>query len=148
MSIQNISNTTQSNELYKIRKQTEQQQVQESQVQPIQADEYDKANPVGEEAEGIYRISHDDSGSLKVDYKPVAKNEAQKPEQKEQSAKSGGSAPVTSGSDDEDEELKKLKEQRDALRQQINRATDEETRQALRVQLQSVELQIAMKSAE
>ncbi len=158
-----IDSSTQSKELYVIRKQQEQIQetaktAEQAQVQPLKADEYDKANPVGEEAEGVYSLSHDESGNLTVNYKPTAKSEAksesqknqqtEQKEQKEQPAQSGGAAPVTSSSDDDDDELEELKEQRDALRQQINRAADEETKQALRVQLQSIELQIAMKSAE
>lgn len=155
-----IDSSTQSKELYVIRKQQEQIQetaktAEQAQVQPLKADEYDKANPVGEEAEGVYSLSHDESGNLTVNYKPTAKSEAKAEsqkanptEQKGQPAQSGGAAPVTSSSDDDDDELEELKEQRDALRQQINRAADEETKQALRVQLQSIELQIAMKSAE
>ena len=83
MSIQNISSAAQNTELYKIRKQTEEtkaeniQQVSVSSEQ-VQTDEYDKANPVGEEVEGIYSVSHDQEGNLKVDYKqPVSKSEAQ-----------------------------------------------------------------------
>ena len=167
MSIQSVSSQVQSEELYVIRKKSEQvqesaksaEQVQEqTQVQAAQTDTYDKANPVGEEAEGVYSVSHDESGNLTVNYKPTAKSEAKAESQTSgkteqagegQPAQSGGAAPVTSSSDDDDdEELEELKEQRDALRQQLNRAADEETKQALRVQLQSVELQIAMKSAE
>ena len=168
MSIQSVSSQVQSEELYVIRKKSEQvqesaksaEQVQEqTQVQAAQTDTYDKANPVGEEAEGVYSVSHDESGNLTVNYKPAAKSEAKAESQTSgkteqagegQPAQSGGAAPATSSSDDDedDEELEELKEQRDALRQQLNRAADEETKQALRVQLQSVELQIAMKSAE
>ena len=67
----------------------------------------------------------------------------------------GGAAPAaktdesseSDSSDDDDDELEKLKQQRDAIKQQLNRASDEETKAALRSQLQSIEMQIALKSA-
>ncbi len=172
MSIQNIQSGIQNTEQYKIRKQTEaqveelQQQVQQAaqNAQEIrQVDEYDKANPVGEEVEGIYSVSHDESGNLKIDYKqPTSKsNETEeksntmtvKADDKTQEAK-GGAAPAATSSteessddDDDEEELEKLKQQRDAIKQQLNRAADEETKAALRTQLQAIEMQIALKSS-
>lgn len=149
-SINSVTSQVSGEELYRIRKQTEAVKTEEvsTQSQPeIKTDEYDKANPVGETAEGVYSVNHDESGNLKVDYKPVSKNEdsgqAQKSEQKEQPAQSGGSAPVTSSSsDDDDDELEELKQQRDTLKAQLNRASDESEKQALRTQLQSVEAEI------
>ena len=170
MSIQNVSSQVQSEELYVIRKQSEQvkesakvsEQVQEqTQVQVTQTDTYDKANPVGEEVEGVYSVSHDESGNLTVNYKPTAKSEAKSESQKSgqsgqsekaeggQPAQSGGSvqAASTSSSSDDDDELEELEEQKEALKLQLSRETDESTKQALRVQLQSIEVQIALKSA-
>jgi len=174
MSINNIQFEIQNAEQYKIRKQTEetkQAEIQQAEqaaqaVQEIkQVDEYDKANPVGEQVEGIYSVSHDDNGNLKIDYKEPSsekneKNETMQvkaDEKSANSAKSGGAAP-TSGTekssetddddDDNEEELEKLKRQRDAIRQQLNSAADEDTKAALRAQLQAIELQIAMKSSE
>ncbi|MBQ6435373.1 MAG: hypothetical protein IJJ09_05180, partial [Synergistaceae bacterium] len=113
------------------------QQPQPSQeVQTQNIDEYDKSNPVGEEVEGIYSVSSDDEGNLKVNYKqPEAKT----------------SQPVNvqqnSSSDDSDDEIEKLKEQRDSIRQQLNRETDETVKSQLRAEIQSLEVQIALKSA-
>ena len=148
MDVSTIQNSIQSSEQYKIRKQTEAQQAEQvSQAQAEQqaaqvpeVDEYDKANPVGEEVEGIYSVSHDEEGNLKVDYKqPEAKAENSQPAQ-------SASAPVTTSSDDDDE-LEELEQQRDALKQQLNHETDEATKAQLRTQLQSIETQIALKSA-
>ena len=141
--IAGVGSQAQSEELYRIRKQTEAvketQEAQEQSVQPVKVDEYDKANPVGEEAEGVYSVSHDEAGNLKVDYKPTAKSEARM----EQPAQSGGSAPVSeASSSDDDDELEELKQQRDALKTQLNRAGDEGQKQALRTELQSVEAEI------
>ena len=74
MSVQNIQSNIQTSEQYRIRKQTEQVQQPEQSQDVQQLDEYDKANPVGEEVEGIYSVSHDDEGNLKVDYRqPTSK---------------------------------------------------------------------------
>lgn len=143
MSVQNIQSNIQTSEQYRIRKQTEQVQQPEQSQDVQQLDEYDKTNPVGEEVEGIYSVSHDDEGNLKVDYRqPTSKT-----------PNAGGAAPATSGaneteSEDEDEELEKLKEQRDEIKRQLNRETDEKVKAALRAQLQAVEAQIALKSAK
>ena len=176
MSVNNIQANVQSAEQYKIRKQTETKQAEELQSQIQQAeqaaqeirqlDEYDKANPVGEEVEGIYSVSHDEDGNLKVNYKqPVSKTENSSEEKEtmqvkanEKAEKSGGAAPAAaskaeessesdSDDDDSEEEIEKLKAQRDAIKQQLNRASDEETKAALRAQLQSIEMQIALKSS-
>ena len=143
MSIQNINSSIQNNsEQYQIRKQTETQKVNEVQQQPTQEiqtqkiDEYDKNDPVGEEVEGIYSVSNDETGNLKVNYKqPEAKT--LQPVNVQQS----------SSSDDSDDEIEELKEQRDAIRQQLNRETDEAVKSQLRAQIQSLEVQIALKSA-
>ena len=173
MSVQNIQTSIQSNEQYKIRKQTEAQQAEELQEQLQQAEQtaqeirqvdvYDKENPVGEEVEGIYSVSHDESGNLKIDYKqPTSKSKdtgeksstmTVKANEKSGEAK-GGAAPAaasnteeSSDSEDDEEELEKLKQQRDAIKQQLNRAADEDTKAALRAQLQAIEVQIALKSS-
>ena len=177
MSVNNIQANIQNAEQYKIRKQTETKQAEELQSQIQQAeqaaqeirqlDEYDKAHPVGEEVEGIYSVSHDEAGNLKVNYKqPVSKTEDSSEEketmqvradEKADAPKSAGAAPAAgkseenseseSDDDDDEEEIEKLKAQRDAIKQQLNRAADEETKAALRAQLQSIEMQIALKSS-
>ncbi len=177
MSVNNIQANVQSSEQYKIRKQTETKQAEELQSQIQQAeqaaqeirqlDEYDKAHPVGEEVEGIYSVSHDESGNLKVNYKqPVSKTEDSSDEketmqikanEKAGAPKSSGEAPAAgkaeesseseSEDDDNEEEIEKLKAQRETIKQQLNRASDEETKAALRTQLQSLEMQIALKSS-
>ncbi len=126
--------------------------MQEQQAQQVQqVDEYDKANPVGEEVEGIYSVSHDENGNLKVDYKQPAEKSDDKKDAKstEQPQKAQGTTTTSTDSteDDEDDELEKLKEQRDTLKAQLNREADEGTKAQLRAQLQAVEAQIAMKSA-
>ncbi|MBQ9403701.1 MAG: hypothetical protein IJU15_01835, partial [Synergistaceae bacterium] len=76
MNIQELQSSNQS-ELYRIRKNTAQQteaaeaekiSQQLTEQQPAQVDEYDKANPVGEEVKGIYSVSRDEEGNLKVNY--------------------------------------------------------------------------------
>ena len=162
MSIQNISSEVQNSELYVIRKRTEEQKVEQAQqvsvsTEQVQADEYDKANPVGEEVEGIYSVSHDEEGNLKVDYKqPASKSDdtgnSQGSGSKSQGAGQAGGAPSATSTeesdDDDDEELEKLKKQRDQIKQQLNREQDEEVKAQLRVQLQNIEVQIALKSSQ
>lgn len=153
MSIESITSQVKNAEQYVIRSEKEiknSEQAVSSQtsqsiqpVKPVKTDEYDKANPVGESVEGIYSVSHDEEGNLKVNY-------TQPPEKSSGANAGAGAAPVassgTTDSTDSDEELERLKTQRDALKAQLNRETDEEVKQALRVQLQNVEAQIAMKS--
>lgn len=148
MTIQNIqAGNSQNTELYKIRKQSETQESQQTEQalhEVQQADEYDKANPVGEEAEGIYRVSHDDEGNLKVDYKqPAPKSEAQ-PE----GTGNASAGEVTSSTDELEEEIERLKKQRNELQAQLNRDTDEEAKKTLRLQIQNIETQIAQKTSE
>ena len=132
------------------------QQVQES--QRIETDTYDKENPVGVQAEGVYSVSHDESGNLKVSYtQPASKSDSTEESESSQPVKAAQSQPAgsagasqssasTSTSSDDDE-LEDLQQQRDAIRQQLNRESDENVKAQLRVQLQSIEMQIAMKSA-
>ena len=172
MSVNNIQADVQNLEQYKIRKQTEAKQAEELQAQaqqPVQeipkVDEYDKANPVGKEVEGIYSVSHDNDGNLKIDYKqPVSKAEDSSSEEKKEAmqtksgekseASNGGSAPTATSKTDEssdsedDDELERLKKQRDTIKRQLSSASDEETKAALRAQLQAIEMQIAMKSSQ
>ena len=159
MSIQNISSGVQNSELYQIRKRTDEQKVEQSQqaalsTEQVQADEYDKANPIGEEVEGIYSVSHDEDGNLKVDYKqPASKSDdtgnSQGSGAKSQGSGQAGGAQATSSTeseseddDDEEEEIEKLKRQRDQIKQQLNRETDEKVKSQLRAQLQNIEMQI------
>ena len=153
MSIQALQGQAQSVGQYQIRKQTEEQKAEQVQAQQavqeaVQVDEYDAANPVGEEAEGIYSVSYDEDGSLKVSYtQPAAKGEAG-------GAQAGGasqSAESTETDDDTDtieEEIEKLKKQRDEIKQQLNKEQDEDVKKALRAQLQLIEAQIAQKTAQ
>lgn len=153
MSIQSITQQVQDNEQYKIRKQTAErsEQTQQAQAQvKVQAetssaktDTYDKANPVGETVEGIYSVSHDSEGNMKVNYtQPIQKQSGNSSGAKA----SSGTSQVSTSSDDDDE-LEELKKQEEQLKAQLNRETDEGARQALMTQLQSIEMQIAMKSA-
>ena len=162
MSIQNIQSTAQNSELYQIHKKTEahneeqlQAEQQASQVQVIQqSDEYDTANPVGEEAEGIYSVSYDDEGNLQVNYIQPGGNSSSKAE----GVSSGGSAGQASAAeaaeeseesdDDTEEEIEKLKKQRDQIRQQLNKEQDENVKKSLRAQLQMIEAQIAQLTSQ
>ena len=176
MSVESIQGTLQSSEQYKIRakreaqtvRQTEESQ-QASQVQQLQqeqrlqeqraaeTDTYDKENPVGVQAEGVYSLSHDESGNLKVNYVQPAKSDDTEEAGSAQPAKAessqgvsgagGGTQAVSSASSDDDTELEELEQQRDAIRQQLNRETDENVKAQLRVQLQSIETEIALKSS-
>ncbi len=146
MSIQSIQSQAQNAELYQIHKKTEAQNTEQVQSEQAaqevpQTDEYDKANPVGEEAEGIYSVSYDDDGTLKVDYKqPAAKSEG--------AGQAAGGTQSAESTDDTEEEIEQLKRQRDQLKQQLNKEKDEEARKVLRTQLQAIEAQIAQKTAE
>lgn len=138
MSIQSINQQVQDNEQYKIRSQKSEQvqstqSTQSSQTQPVKTDTYDKSNPVGETVEGIYSVSHDSEGNMKVNYT--------------QPKTSGVQATSTSSASSDDDELEALKKQEEQLKAQLNRETDESARRALMTQLQSIEMQIAMKSS-
>ena len=173
MSVDSIESSIQSTatEQYRIRaKRQEQttQQIQEiqrseqvQQEQRVQAqraeevDVYDKANPVGTQAEGVYSVSHDESGNLKVNYtQPASKSDSEeealssapKAEASKPAGGTGGASSVSSTSSDDDDELEELKKQRDAIRQQLNREANEDVKAQLRTQLQSIEMQIALKS--
>ncbi len=162
MSIQNIQPQIQNTEQYKIRAKSESQQAEEIQAQQAaqevqqQVDEYDKANPVGEEVEGIYSVSQDEEGKLKIDYKQPESNKqtmsVKANEKTEDAGKAGGAAPVATNTDEDDdddeEEVEKLKKQRDSIKQQLNNESDERVKSQLRAQLQLIEMQIALKSAE
>lgn len=139
MSIQALQ--AQGSSVYQIRKREEVAgQVQEAQaVQEVeqQSDEYDKANPVGEEAEGIYSVTYDSEGKAQVKYtQPGVKAEA------------GGAAASTESSDSTEQEIEALKKQRDKIKQQLNKSRDDDEKKALRAQLQMIEAQIAQKTAE
>ena len=153
MSIQALQGQAQSVGQYQIRKQTEEQKAEQVQAQQavqeaVQVDEYDAANPVGEEAEGIYSVSYDEDGSLKVSYtQPTAKGEAG-------GAQAGGASQSAESTETEDdtetieEEIEKLKKQRDEIKQQLNKEQDEDVKKALRAQLQLIEAQRAQKTAQ
>ncbi len=155
MSIQTIQGSTQNTELYQIHKKAEPQNTEQIQNQQLlqeipQADEYDTAHPVGEEPEGIYSVSYDDEGNLQVNYTQPAGKAAAK---SEGLSSAGGAAPV-SGTEDSDEssdveeEIEKLKKQRDQIKQQLNKEKDEDVKKSLRAQLQAIEAQIAMLSSQ
>ena len=165
MSVNSIQSSEQASELYTIRARRQEQtarQVQEAsqsqqsqqaqQAQQVQAgqraaevDTYDKDNPAGVQAEGVYSLSHDEEGHLTVKYtRPASQSESSQGGEKASGA--GASSAVSSASSD-DTELEELEQQRDAIRQQLSRETDEAVKAQLRVQLQSIETQIALKSA-
>ena len=159
MSIQNIQNTQQNSELYQIHKKTEAQNSEQLQaeqqaasVQAIpQSDEYDTANPVGEEPEGIYSVSYDDEGNLQVNYtQPAGKSDS-----KAEGTPSAGGTPQAlaaeeseESDDDTEEEIEKLKKQRDQIKQQLNKEQDEDVKKSLRAQLQMIEAQIAQLTSQ
>ncbi|MBR0203152.1 MAG: hypothetical protein IJQ56_02175 [Synergistaceae bacterium] len=167
MSIQNIQNTQLNSELYQIHKKTESHNTEQVQAQQTvqdfpQSDEYDTANPVGEEVKGIYSVSRDEEGNLKVNYTQPAESESksesksknEKDSEKVQasgnSGKSQGASGVQQTSETEDsneEEVEKLKKQRDAVKAQLRSEQDEAVKSQLRTQLQNIEAQIALKSA-
>ena len=158
MSIQNIQSNIQNTELYQIHKNSEahnaehlQEQQTASVQEVIQADEYDTANPVGEEVEGIYSVSYDDEGNLQVNYTQPGGNANAK---SEGAASAGGTATASGteesaeSSDDVEEEIEKLKRQRDQIKQQLNKEKGEDVKKSLRAQLQAIEAQIAMLSSQ
>ena len=155
MSIQTIQSSTQNTELYQIHKKTEvwnseQVQAQQAAQEIQQSDEYDTANPVGEEPKGIYSVSYDDEGNLQVNYtQPGGKSSA-----KSDGASSAEKTPQVSGtqeseeSSDVEEEIEKLKKQRNQIRQQLNKEQDENVKKSLRAQLQMIEAQIAQLTSQ
>ena len=147
---------SQARQVQETRQAEQAQQVQQSQeTQSRQVDTYDKENPVGVQAEGIYSLAHDEEGNLTVNYvKPSAKSEdteetgqasqangSQKSEASQGAQMAGGTQSSSSSSSDDDE-LEELQQQRDAIRQQLNREQDENVKAQLRTQLQSVEAEI------
>ncbi|MBQ6001899.1 MAG: hypothetical protein IJL18_03490 [Synergistaceae bacterium] len=162
MSVESVQGNIQPSEQYTIRAKREAQsanQIQESQ-QAIQSqnlqnetkaaeiDTYDKDNPAGVKAEGVYSVSHDESGNLKVDYTPKSEST----EGTQASAKSqAGSKPESSAgagtvsaasSTSSDDELEQLEQQKNEIQQQLNRESDENVKAQLRTQLQNIEAQI------
>ena len=157
MSIQSIQGSTQSNELYQIHKKSELQQAEQEQLQAqevTQTDEYDKDNPVGQEAEGVYSVSYDDEGNLKVNYTQPGEKSGTQSSGNAQSA--GGTGQVSgteesdSDSDDDstEEKIEELEKQRDQIKQQLNKEQDEDVKKSLRAQLQAIEAQITQLTAQ
>ena len=167
MSVESIQNTAQVSGQYMIRAKREAQsasQAQESQ-QAIQnqnvqnesraaeADTYDKENPAGvfgEKAEGVYSVSHDESGNLRVDYTPKSESteESQAVTESESPKSNAAPQPSSAGSSSEtssagsDDELEELQRQKNEIQQQLNREQDENVKAQLRTQLQNIEAQI------
>lgn len=156
MSISSITSRVRNAEQYVIRSaesEKAQSELQVQPLQPVQTDGYDKANPVGESVEGIYSVSQDDEGNVKVKYVQRSEKSSEKSTKTEAKRESGNAGNAKSAgvaesaeSEDDEEEIERLKKQRDALKAQLNRETDEEVKRVLRVQLQNIEAQIAMKS--
>lgn len=131
-----------------------QQAIQNQNVQnesiASEVDSYDKDNPAGIESEGVYRVSHDESGRLRVDYTPAhetsqvdSESESSKPNrllETEQPKSSGASQNESSTSSDD--ELEELQRQKNEIQQQLNREQDENVKAQLRLQLQNIEAQI------
>ena len=116
-------------------------------------DSYDKDSPAGIKAEGVYSVSHDESGSLRIDYSPVhEESEKSQADSESESSKSNGrlktEQPKSSGtsqsesSTSSDDELEELQRQKNELQQQLNREQDENVKAQLRLQLQNIEAQI------
>ena len=157
MSIESLQGNIQPSEQYTIRAKRESQsanQIQESQ-QTVQSqnlqnetkapeiDTYDKDNPVGVKAEGVYSVSHDESGNLKVDYTPKSDDAKTVSQASEQPKSSGGAGAVsTTSSTSSDDELEQLEQQKNEIQQQLNREQDENVKAQLRTQLQNIEAQI------
>ena len=155
MSIQSVQSQAQNASAYQIHKTnkeaeaqaTEQVQSEQAVQQVQQADEYDKANPVGTEAEGVYSVSYDEDGNMKVNYsQPSGKSDVQAGETG--GAQAGGESSSAGDTDSIEDEIECLKKQRDQIKQQLNKAQDEEMKKALRTQLQMIEAQIAQKTAQ
>ena len=160
MNIETLQSNIQSAEQYTIRAKREaqsaeaaqaSQQVNQNETQPLEVDTYDKDNPVGVQAEGVYSVSHDDEGNLTVKYtQPASKSEDESSSATKASDssgnKTGGAAPASttteSTSSSDDDELEQLQQQKQALQQQLNRESDENVKAQLRTQLQNVEAQI------
>ena len=103
-----------------------------------EVDTYDKDNPAGVQAEGVYSVSHDESGNLKVDYMPKSETSKTQSAPKIESSAAASTASSTSS----DDELEQLEQQKARIQQQLSRETDENVKAQLRTQLQAVEAQI------
>lgn len=158
MSVDSIQGNIQQSEQYVIRAKREAQsatQIQESQKAEqtaAEVDTYDKDNPAGVQAEGVYSVSHDESGNLKVDYiQPAGKSDSTEQTQsaetsraagKSQPVSAGAGASATSSTSTDDDELEELQRQKNEIQQQLNRESDENVKAQLRLQLQNIEAQI------
>lgn len=164
MSAESIQGNIQTSGQYGIRAKREAQtlsQAQESQKatqiqteqKAAETDTYDKDNPAGIQAEGVYSVSHDESGNLKVDYvQPAGKSDSTNASQSAENAQAapksqpasavGVSSAQSSSSSSDDDELETLQRQKNEIQQKLNREQDENVKAQLRLQLQNIEAQI------
>ena len=161
MSVESVQGNIQPSEQYTIRAKRQAQSATQSQEslqaaqnqnaanesRPAEIDTYDKDSPAGVKAEGVYSISHDDSGNLRVDYAPKSEDSETTPTSSESSSGLKSEQPKSAGtsqtsSSDDDDELEKLQRQKNEIQQQLNREQNEDVKAALRVQLQNIEAQI------
>ena len=164
MSVESVQGNIQPSEQYTIRAKREaqsanqsgesQQAIQNQNVQneprAAEVDSYDKGSPAGVKPEGVYSVSHDESGRLRVDYTPAhetsqadSESESSKPNrllETEQPKTYGASQNESSTSSDD--ELEELQRQKNEIQQQLNREQDENVKAQLRLQLQNIEAQI------
>ncbi len=115
---------------------------------PVPKDEYISSEASGNRPSGLYRLGQDEDGNPKVLYddpkKPAGNRAAEKADQDEDPKASGQKC--TSNTDRVDQEIRKLKEQKKQLLQQIKSAAgDEEKVRQLQAELAQVENELSQK---
>ena len=117
---------------------------------PVPKDEYISSEESDRRPSGLYRLGQDENGNPKVLYddpnKPVHKP-VNKPANAEKDSSAKASEEKCTGSTDQvDREIKKLKEEKKQLEQQIQSAFgDEEKRKELEKKLAQVESELSQK---
>lgn len=153
MSVESIQNTAQVSGQYTIRAKREAQSASQnvsSESRSAEVDTYDKDNPAGIKAEGVYSVSHDESGNLRVDYTPKSEStgksqavtESESPKSNAAPQPSSANSSSETSSTSSDDELEELQRQKNEIQQQLNREQDENVKAQLRTQLQNIEAQI------
>lgn len=122
---------------------------------PVPKDEYISSEASGNRPSGLYRLGQDENGNPKVLYddpkKPAGNRAAEKADQKSVDADQDEDPKVSGkkcigNTDRVDQEIRKLKEQKKQLQQQIKSAAgDEEKVRQLQAELAQVENELSQK---
>lgn len=112
-----------------------QEEGKETEKIPVPHDEYVSSEKSGVKPNGLYRLGQDEDGKKKVFFDDPQKNRSEKSEEK-----------CTGSTDEVDREIKKLKEKKKQLEQQIQSAAgDEKKVKELEEKLAQVESELSQK---